>query len=114
MPFMCCTATGLAISNTSPVASYDYGMQNSAGADRMRDRHQIGSISNVAYDPNNPAIAYLEPGPSSAALAITAIGAFMTLSGFWVRRKAAAGIGTMNEPGATEAIAKSRNEGQAL
>jgi hypothetical protein len=25
------------------------------------------SRSDVAYDPNDPAIAYLEPGPSSAA-----------------------------------------------
>jgi len=96
------------------VEPYDYGMQNSAGAVRMRDRHPIGSISSVAYDPNDPAIAYLEPGPSSAALMIAGVGAFMTLAGFWVRRKAAAGIGTMNEPGATEAIAKHRNEGQPL
>jgi len=96
------------------VEPYDYGMQNSAGAQRMRDRHQSGSISDVAYDPNDPAIAYLEPGPSSAALAIAGIGAFIALSGLWVRRKAAAGIGTMNEPGATEAIAKHRKEGQPL
>ncbi|WP_168195701.1 hypothetical protein [Bradyrhizobium sp. NAS80.1] len=45
---------------------------------------------------------------------IAGIRAFMTLSGFWVRRKAAAGIGTMNEPGATEAIARNHNEGQSL
>src|SRR5215510_741123 len=36
------------------VEPYDYGMQNSAGAERMRDRHQIGSISDIAYDPNDP------------------------------------------------------------
>ena len=94
------------------VEPYDFGMQNSAGAERMRDRHQIGSISSIAYDPGDPAIAYLEPGPSSAALMIAGVGAFMTLTGFWVRRKAAAGIGAMNEPGAPEAIARHRNEDQ--
>jgi hypothetical protein len=96
------------------VEPYDYGMQNSAGAERMRERHPIGSTSDVAYDPNDPAIAYLEPGPSSFASALAGIGAFMALVGFWVRRKAAAGIGTMNEPGATEAIARNSNESQAL
>jgi hypothetical protein len=96
------------------VEPYDYGMQNSAGAEKMRERHPTGSISDVAYDPTDPSIAYLEPGPSSFASALTGIGAFMSLVGFWVRRKAAAGIGAMNEPGATEAIAGSRNEGETL
>lgn len=96
------------------VEPYDYGMQNSAGAARMKERHPIGSTSDIAYDPDDPAIAYLEPGPSSFASVLAGIGAFITLAGFWVRRKAAAGIGTMNEPGATEAIARSRHEGEAL
>jgi Protein of unknown function (DUF3592) len=89
------------------IEPYDYGMQNSAGAVRMAERYPIGSISDVAYDPRNPAIAYLEPGPSSFASILTGIGSFILLVGFWVRRKAAAGIGTMNQPGATEDIAKS-------
>src|SRR5262249_24320455 len=96
------------------VEPYNYGMQNSAGAEKMRDRHQIHSISDVAYDPNDPKIAYLEPGPSSAALAIAAIGAGMTLSGLWVRRMAARGIGEMNAPGATDSIKRSRSEGETL
>ena len=84
------------------VEPYDFGMQNSAGAAKMRERHPINSQAQIAYDPANPAAAYLEPGPSSFALALTGIGAFIGLCGLWVRRKASQGIGTMNEEGATE------------
>jgi hypothetical protein len=84
------------------VEPYDFGMQNSAGAAKMSERHPPGSTAKVAYDPRNPAIAYLEPGPSSFALALLAIGAIMGLSGFWVRRKASQGIGTMNDEGAAD------------
>jgi len=83
------------------VEPYDFGMQNSAGAAKMSERHPPGSTAVVAYDPANPAIAFLEPGPSSFALVLIAIGAVMGLSGFWVRRKASQGIGTMNDEGAS-------------
>jgi hypothetical protein len=96
------------------VEPYDFGMQNSAGAAKMRERHPIGSQAKVAYDPANPAVAYLEPGPSSFALVLSGIGAFMLLCGWWVRTKAAQGIGAMNEEGATERIAKARREGDPL
>ena len=96
------------------VEPYDFGMQNSAGAAKMRERHPVGSKAKVAYDPGNPAVAYLEPGPSSFALVLLGIGAFMLLVGWWVRRKAAQGIGTMNEQGATERIAKARRDGDPL
>lgn len=96
------------------VEPYDFGMQNSAGAAKMRERHPIGSEAKVAYDPGNPAVAYLEPGPSSFALALSGIGAFMLLAGWWVRTKAAQGIGAMNEEGATERIAKAQRDGDTL
>jgi hypothetical protein len=92
----------------------DFGMQNSAGAAKMSERHPPGSTAKVAYDPKNPAEAYLEPGPSSFALALSGIGAVIALSGFWVRRKASQGIGTMNEEGATERIAKARRDGNPM
>jgi len=76
-------------------------MQNSAGAAKMSERHPPGSTAQVAYDPRNPAIAYLEPGPSSFALVLLAIGAAIGLSGFWVRRKASQGIGTMDDESVT-------------
>ena len=96
------------------VEPFDFGMQNSAGAARMRERHPVGSTARIAYDPKDPAVAYLEPGPSSFALALSGIGAVMALSGLWVRRKAAQGIGEMNKPGATEHIAKAMREGDPL
>jgi hypothetical protein len=96
------------------VEPYDFGMQNSAGAARMRERHPIGSQAQVAYDPGHPAVAYLKPGPSSFALVLAGVGAFMLLVGWWVRAKAAQGIGTMNEEGATERIAKSLRDGNPL
>jgi len=96
------------------VEPYDFGMQNSAGAAKMRERHPVGSPAKVAYDPGNPAVAYLEPGPSSVALMLLGIGAFMLLVGWWVRTKAAQGIGTMNEEGASERIARSQRDGTSL
>ncbi|SEC19154.1 Protein of unknown function [Beijerinckia sp. 28-YEA-48] len=93
------------------VEPYDLGMQNSAGAVKMRERHPIGSTADIAYDPQNPAVSYLEPGPSSFALALSGLGAFMFLCGFWVRRMAAKGLGEMNAPGATENINKALKDG---
>lgn len=77
------------------VEPYDFGMQNSAGAEKMRARHPVGSAAQVAYDPNDPAIAYLEPGPSSFSLVLTGIGAVIAFAGFWVRALAKRGIGKM-------------------
>ncbi len=77
------------------VEPYDYGMQNSAGAQKMRDRHPVGSVAQVAYDPKDPSVAYLEPGPSSFSLALTGIGAVIGASGLWVRSLAKRGIGRM-------------------
>ena len=80
------------------VEPWDFGMQNSAGAEKMRERHPVGSTARVAYDPKDPAVAYIEPGPSSFALVLCGIGGFMALTGLWMRRKAAQGIGEMNAP----------------
>ena len=77
------------------VEPYDFGMQNSAGAKRMGDRHPVGSTVLVAYNPRDPSIAYLEPGPSSFALALTGIGSVIGLSGIWIRSLARRGIGRM-------------------
>jgi hypothetical protein len=96
------------------VEPHDFGMQNSAGAAKMRERHPVGSQAKVAYDPANPAVSYLEPGPSSFALVLSGIGAFMLLIGWWVRTKAAQGIGAMNEEGATERVAKAQRDGDPL
>jgi hypothetical protein len=96
------------------VEPYDFGMQNSAGAAKMSTSHPPGSSAMVAYDPKDPSVAYLEPGPSSFALVLCGVGGLMALTGLWMRRKAAQGIGTMNQPGATEDIAKAMREGDRL
>jgi len=77
------------------VEPYDFGMQNSAGAKRMNERHPVGSTVQVAYDPVDPATAYLEPGPSSMSLAMVGIGVVIGGSGFWIRSLARRGIGQM-------------------
>jgi hypothetical protein len=70
-------------------------MQNSAGAERMRKQYPVGTPVHVAYDPQSPDIAYLEPGPSSVSLALSGLGIFMGLCGFWVRSLAKRGLGQM-------------------
>jgi hypothetical protein len=77
------------------VEPYDFGMQNSAGAQRMRDRHPVGSVAKIAYDPANANVAYLEPGASSFSLAMVGIGLVIGASGLWVRSLARRGIGRM-------------------
>ncbi len=44
---------------------------------------------------------------------LSGAGLTIVLAGFWVRRKAAQGIGAMNEAGATESIAKAVRDGDA-
>jgi hypothetical protein len=77
------------------VEPYDFGMQNSAGAKKMKERHPVGSKAQVAYDPEHPEIAYLEPGPSSVSLVFIAIGVIIGFFGFWIRSLAKRGIGRM-------------------
>jgi len=77
------------------VEPYDFGMQNSAGAQHMRDRHPVGSMAKIAYDPADANVAYLEPGPSSFSLAMVGIGAVIGASGLWIRSLARRGIGRM-------------------
>lgn len=96
------------------VEPHDFGMQNSAGAAKMQERHPVGSTADIVYDPKDPAIAYLEPGPISVALMLTGLGTFMFLCGLWVRRMAAQGLGAMNAPGAAENINKALNDGDRL
>src|SRR5213075_135008 len=67
------------------VEPYDYGMQNSAGAEKMRERHPVGSAAKVAYDSDQPRVSYLEPGPSSFSLILVVIGIVVGGAGMWVR-----------------------------
>lgn len=86
---------------TGGVEPYDFGMQNSAGAQKMKDRHPVGSKARVAYNPENPRVAYLEPGPSSFSMILVVIGAVIGSAGLWVRSLARRGIGQMEGEGAS-------------
>lgn len=93
----------------SGVEPYTLGLVNAAHEDRACLKYQPHQLAEVAYAPGNPGIAYLEPGPSPAALMLLGVGAAMLLSGWRVRVLASRGIGAMNEEGATERIKRQRN-----
>ena len=67
------------------IQPFSYGMQNSAAARDQAERYRPGTAARVAYNPDNPAEAYLEPGPSSVSMMLLAVGAILTAAGFWIR-----------------------------
>ena len=79
------------------IEPYDLGMQNSAGAVKMRDRFPVGSTVPVAYNPNDPSEAYLMPGPSSFSLILLGIGVAFALMGGMARRMIRVGPGDDDE-----------------
>jgi len=77
----------------SGIEPYDLGMQNSAGAVKMRERFPVGSTVQAAYNPNDPGEAYLMPGPSSFSLILMGVGAAFALMGGLARRMIRVGPG---------------------
>ena len=82
---------------------YDLGMQNSAGAVKMARAYPVGSSAPVAYDPNDPGLAYLTPGPSSFSLMLMGIGVAFGLFGLLARRMIRVGPGDPDDDEAEEA-----------
>jgi Protein of unknown function (DUF3592) len=72
----------------SAIAPKTFGWQNSTEAEKQYDRYITGSPVRVAYDPSNPEIAYLEPGPSSFSLMLIGAGLFIGLPGSLIKRLA--------------------------
>lgn len=68
------------------VEPYDFGMQNSALSREQGSRYPPGRRVQVAYDPNDPAVSYLEPGPSATAWMFTGVGGVLLLVGALIRR----------------------------
>lgn len=66
------------------IQPYSYGMQNSAAARDQFERYRPGMTVKVAYDPDDPADAYLEPGPSSVSKLFLGIGVIFMAVGFWL------------------------------
>jgi hypothetical protein len=79
------------------IEPYDLGMQSSSGAVKMRERFPVGSTALVAYDPKDPAEAYLMPGPSSFSLILLGIGIAFAAMGGLARRMARVGPGEEEE-----------------
>jgi len=65
----------------------DLGLQNSAASREQGRAYQLGAQVTVAYDPRNPARAYLLPGPSSSSLMLALVGGALVLAGVWVARR---------------------------
>jgi hypothetical protein len=85
---------------------YDFNMQNSAGAVKMANAYKIGSTVEVAYDPNDPTVAYLMPGPSSFSLVLLAIGAGFGLLALLARRMIWVGPGDDDDDTKAKAVPK--------
>jgi hypothetical protein len=64
----------------------DFGLQNSALAQKQYDKFPAGTTAEIAYDPVDPAVSYLQPGPSSTSLLLAGIGGGLILVGLMVRR----------------------------
>ena len=77
------------------IEPYTFGMQNSGMAKTHRERYRAGTTARAAYNADDPAIAYLEPGPSATAMMFLGIGVFMGLCGLWMLWWAKKGIGRM-------------------
>lgn len=77
------------------IEPYSFGMQNSALSRIHKQRYPKDAVVSAAYDPENPAIAYLEPRPSATAMMFLGIGVIMTLCGLIVLNWAKRGIGRM-------------------
>jgi hypothetical protein len=77
------------------IEPYIWGMQNSAMSRKHKARYPKGAVVTAAYDPENPAIAYLEPRPSATSMMFLGIGAILTLCGLTLLNWARRGIGRM-------------------
>jgi hypothetical protein len=67
------------------IQPYSYGMQNSAVAREQSEHYRPDMAVRVAYHPNDPSEAYLEPGLSSVSKMLLAIGIILAIAGFWIR-----------------------------
>lgn len=91
------------------VEAHTLGLVNAGHDGKLCLNYQPHQQVAVAFDPDQPDIAYLEPGPSLSALMLLGLGSFMLLSGWRVRVLASRGLGVMNEEGAVERIKRQRD-----
>jgi hypothetical protein len=72
---------------------YDYNMQSASKAKELQARFPVGAAAEVAYDPQDPSVSYLVPGPSSFSLVLVGIGLACGLVGALARRMIRVGPG---------------------
>lgn len=77
------------------IEPYTWGMQNSALSRIHKERYPKDAVVSAGYNPENPAIAYVEPRPSATSMMFLGIGLIMGLSGLYVLWCAKRGIGRM-------------------
>lgn len=77
------------------IEPYTWGMQNSALSRIHKQRYPKGAAVSAVYDPRNPAIAYLEPGPSATSTMFLGVGLTIGLAGLYLHWCAKRGIGRM-------------------
>ena len=76
---------------------WDYNMQSASAAKAMQERFPVGASAQVAYDPQDPSVSYLVPGPSSFSLGLIGIGAFFLMADGLARRMIRVGPGDDDE-----------------
>jgi hypothetical protein len=86
----------------------DFGMQSSGDAVKLANAYPVGSKGQAAYDPANPAVAYLKPGPSSFSLVLMGIGVAFALMAGLARRMVRVGPGGDDEDKPKAAPVKSK------
>ncbi len=70
------------------VQPYDFGSQDWLISYRHDDFYSPRAALRASYDPSDPSVAYLEPGPSGAALILFGAGILAGLGGLWARHAA--------------------------
>jgi hypothetical protein len=68
-----------------------FGMLTEADSIKLAQRVSVGDKATIAYNPSNPAEAYLKPGVANIAYMIGGVGLFVLLLGVMMRASSRAG-----------------------
>jgi hypothetical protein len=77
------------------IEPYIWGLQNSALSRKHKERYPRDAVVSAAYNPENPAEAYLEPRPSATSMMFLGVGLVIGFFGLYLHWAAKRGIGRM-------------------